>query len=98
VSEFVRAGNEQDFAGLCGLLAESEVNSLEHQSPGRCPQILQRTSSGVTFTRARIDEVRVSDDRASVDATFIQEDGTRKPQTLRLVKEDGDWKLAAGGG
>jgi ketosteroid isomerase-like protein len=98
VSQFVRATDEQDFPALCQLLAESEVRSIERQGSGACTEVLRAISSGPSGARARIEEVRISEDRASVDATFIREDGTRAPLTLRLVKEDGDWKIAAVGG
>jgi ketosteroid isomerase-like protein len=94
VTQFVDGTNRQDFAAVCDLLAASEARSIASEGRGGCAQVLRRLSSGPAQTRVRIDEVRVSGERASVDATFIQEGGTRRPQTLGLVKEDGDWRIA----
>ena len=100
VTRFVDANNKGDFAAVCDLLAESETRSITRQGGGGgCAKALGRISAGTTQTQVRIDEVRVNADRASVDATFIAADsGAPSPQTLRLVEEDGDWKIASVGG
>jgi Protein of unknown function (DUF3828) len=97
VSRFVRAANAQDFDAVCGLLAASEVRSIESEAGEACARVLRGLSSDPAETDVRIDEIRISGERASVDATFVQEGGTREPRTLRLVKEGGDWKIAAVG-
>ena len=98
VTRFVEAGNREDFAAVCDLLAQSEARSIAREGGGGCAKVLEQLSSGPAQTQLRIDQVRVSGERAAVDATFIREGGTRVPQTLRLLKEDGDWKIATVGG
>ena len=98
VNRFIDASNDERFRTICSLLAESEARSIESQGGGPCAQVLEGLPRSTADTRLRIQEVRISDGRATVDATAIQEDGTRLPQTLRLIEEDGDWKIAAAGG
>jgi hypothetical protein len=98
VNRFIDATNDERFRTICSLLAESEARSIESQGGGPCAQVLEGLPRSTADVRLRIDEVRISDDRAAVDATAITEDGTRQPQTLRLVEEDGDWKIASVGG
>jgi hypothetical protein len=98
VTRLIDATNDERFRTVCSLLAASEARSIESQGGGPCPQVLEGLPRSTAETRLRIDEVRISDERATVDATAIREDGSRRPQTVRLVKEGDDWRIASVGG
>jgi ketosteroid isomerase-like protein len=100
VTAFVEAGKDRDAAEACSLLATDQVKSVEGLgSGGSCTTVL----AGI-FARAEdvdtdleIQDVRVSGDRATVDATITSAGGRPQAKSVLLVKEDGEWKIASAG-
>ena len=100
VTSFVQAGKDRDAAEACSLLSADQVKTVESLSPGgSCATIL-----GGIFAKAKdvstevdIQDVRVEGDRATVDATVRSPGSQPKAQTILVVKEDGEWKLASAG-
>jgi hypothetical protein len=93
VTELVDARNAGDFARVCQLIAEQQLASFE-QAGTTCEKALPRLAAGGAATSVRIDEVRVDGERATVDATVSRRGQGGKAQTILLVKEEGDWKVA----
>jgi PBP1b-binding outer membrane lipoprotein LpoB len=93
VTELVQARNQSDFAKVCELLAPTLLAKFK-QGGTSCEKALPKVAQKGTTTTIRIDQVRVSGDRATVDATVSHNAGAGLPQTILLVKEGGDWKVA----
>jgi hypothetical protein len=96
VERLALALNEGDFATVCELLSEDRVREIERASGGRCAGVLAANSGAVEETRIRIEQVRVQADRAAVEAIVIR-GSERTPETLLLIREGGDWKIASAG-
>jgi hypothetical protein len=96
VTQLIEARNSGDFATVCGLLAEQQVKGIEKASGSSCAQALSKLEAQGNAT-VRIDEVRVEGDRATVDATLSQRGQAGQAQSILLVKEGGDWKVAQAG-
>src|SRR4051812_15512700 len=99
VSAFVQAGKDRDAAEACSLLSADQVKSVEQLGGGSCTTIL-----GGIFANAKdlgtegdIQDVRVQGERATVDATVRAPGAKPKTETILVVKEDGEWKLASAG-
>ena len=99
VTSFVEAGKDRDAAEACSLLSADQVKSVQEIGGGSCATIL-----GGIFAKAKdlgtdvsIQDVRIEGDRATVDATVTAPGSKPKAQTILVVKEDGEWKLASAG-
>lgn len=93
VTELVEARNHGDFARVCELIAKSQLAKFE-QAGTSCERALPKLAAAGSSTSVRIDEARVQGDRATVDATVSRRGQGGEAQTILLVKEDGDWKVA----
>jgi hypothetical protein len=98
VESFVRAGNEGDAETACGLLAADQAEQIAQLGGGECAEALGEVlAAGDRIdTEVRIEDVRVSGSRAKADVTVIQGGDTRQDSVL-LVEEDGEWRLADAG-
>jgi Domain of unknown function (DUF4878) len=101
VRDFVKATNDRDTETFCGELASQEfleqsTGAKGDQAQEECRRQLEAIQ-GLEVELVRIRETKIDGDRATVTAV-IESQGAPTPQTLRLVKEDGDWKLAGGSG
>ncbi len=99
--EFVRATSERDVDKFCDELVTQEF--LEQTTGGTggsareaCKTQL-RSLKGLKVELVRIGRVTVDGDEATA-RTVLETRGERRPQTFRLKKEDGDWRLAGGSG
>jgi hypothetical protein len=93
VTELVQARNQSDFAKVCDLIASTQLAKFK-QAGTSCEKALPKLAQKGTTTTIRIEQVRVSGDRATVDATVSHNAGAGLPQTILLLKESGDWKVA----
>ncbi len=93
VSELIDARNQSDWAGVCDLLSTGQLARFKRAGT-TCEKALPRIAPEGTTTTIRIEQVRVSGDRATVDATVSQSAGAGRAQTILVVKEDGDWKVS----
>jgi hypothetical protein len=96
VTELIDARNQGDFAKVCELIASDQLAKFE-QAGTTCQKALPKLAQGGATTTVRIDDARVSGDRATVDATISRRGQGGQAQTILLVKEDGDWKVADAG-
>lgn len=100
VESFVQAGKDKDAAEACGLLSTEKVKVVEQLAAGAgCEQVLGGlfARADATGTDVEIQDVRVEGSRATVDATVRAPGSAPKAESILLVKEDGDWKLASVG-
>ena len=99
VTSFVQAGKHRDAAEACSLLSADQVKSVEQLGGGSCAAILGQIFSKAkdVGTDVEVQDVRVEGDRATVDATVRAPGSKPKAETILVVKEDGEWKLANAG-
>jgi hypothetical protein len=93
VTELVQARNQGDFAKVCDLIASTLLAKFK-QGGTTCEKALPKVAQKGTTTTIRVEQVRVNGDRATVDATVSHNAGAGLPQTILLLKEGGDWKVA----
>jgi ketosteroid isomerase-like protein len=100
VTSFVQAGKDRDAAKACDLLASEQIKVVERVGGGaECEQVLGGffANADAAGTEVKIDDVRVEGNRATVDATLMAAGTSPKAESILLVKEDGEWKLASAG-
>ena len=93
VTQLIEARNQGDFAKVCDLIASTQLAKIK-QAGTTCEKALPKVAQKGTTTTIRVEQVRVSGDRATVDATVSHNAGAGLPQTILLLKEGGDWKVA----
>jgi Domain of unknown function (DUF4878) len=93
LTDLITARNQGDWSKVCDLLASNQLAKFKRVGT-TCVKEIPRIARGATTTTIRIEEVRVSGDRATVDATVSQNAGAGSAQTILMVKEDGDWKVS----
>ena len=92
LTELVDARNQGDYARVCELIAAPDLAKFK-QAGVSCEKTIRQRFGEAASTTIRIEDVKVKDDHASVDATVSQTGGAGFARTFRLVKEDGDWKF-----
>jgi Domain of unknown function (DUF4878) len=97
VRDFVRATSERDAGRFCGDLVaqaylERSTGAKGDAARQECRRQL-REMAAVKLELVRIRDVTIDGDRATVRAV-IRAQGENQRQELRLVKEDGDWRLS----
>jgi len=93
VTQLIEARNQGDFVKVCSLIASQQLAKFK-QAGTTCERALPKLAQKGTTTSINIDQVRVSGDRATVDATVSQNGGAGNAQTILLVKEGADWKVS----
>jgi hypothetical protein len=93
LQQLVDARNQRDFAKVCGLLS-SDLLAKFKQAKTTCEHALTKLTPQDSTTTLRIEQVRVSGDRATIDATVSQNAGAGNAQTILMVKEGSDWKVS----
>jgi hypothetical protein len=93
VTQLIEARNQGDFVKVCSLIASQQLAKFK-QAGTTCERALPKLAQKGTTTSINVDQVRVSGDRATVDATVSQNGGAGNAQTILLVKEGGHWKVS----
>jgi hypothetical protein len=93
LTQLIDARNQRDFGAVCDLIAQEQLAKFKRAGT-TCEKALPRLAKKGTTITIRIEQVRVSGDRATVDATVSQTGGAGNAQTILLVKENGDWKVS----
>jgi hypothetical protein len=101
VRDFVSATNDRDADVFCGEIVtqeflEQSTGATGDEAEDECKRQLEAIK-GLGVELVDIRRTEVDGDSATVRA-LIETQGDARPQTLRLKKEDGEWKLAGGGG
>jgi hypothetical protein len=99
VRDFVSATNDRDGDTFCGEIVtqeflEQSTGAKGDEAKDECKRQLE-SIEGLDVKLVEITKTEVDDDTATVRAV-IEAQGDAKPQTLRLEKEDGEWKLTGG--
>lgn len=98
IKVLIHARNVDDFATVCDGLAAEQVAGIRKNSGLTCPEALHSVPGAVdTKTNLQIQQIRVSGDRATVEATVHQNGGKGQDQSILMIKENGDWKVASAG-
>ena len=101
VRDFIEASNERDADKLCKDLLSDEfieqaTGATGDQASKTCKQQFELFQP-VKRKLVRITGTKVDGDYASV-TTILETQSQPAPQTFRLTKVDGDWRLAGGSG
>jgi ketosteroid isomerase-like protein len=98
IKTLMHARNNNDFATVCDGLAAAQVAGIKKSSGLSCPEALHSVPGATnTKTNLQVQQIRVSGDRATVEATIHHNGGPGQDQSILMVKEDGDWKVASAG-
>jgi len=101
VRDFVRATDQRDADMFCDELVTQEFLEQSTGATGdRAKDACKEQLTAVTGLRVklvRIRRIEIDDDRARA-SVVLETQGRRQARLLRLKREDGDWKLAGGGG
>jgi hypothetical protein len=94
VEAFFRAGNQRDAKAICALLTADQAQAFGQATGGDCESGMKAVfeEEDPPRTKVIIEDVRVSGERATVDATITQ-GGETRPSSLDLIQEGGEWKL-----
>jgi hypothetical protein len=99
VRDFVSVSREPDADMFCGEILSQELLEQTTGATGdNAEEQCRRQLEGAKGVNAELVEIRrteIDGDDATVRAV-IRSQGTPRTQTLRLVKEDGRWKLSGG--
>ena len=99
VRDFVSVSREPDADMFCGEILSQELLEQTTGATGdnaedQCRRQLEG-AQGVNAELVEIKRTEIDGDDATVQAV-IRAQGRSRTQTLRLVKEDGRWKLSGG--
>ena len=99
VRDFVSVSREPDPDMFCGEILSQELLEQTTGATGdnaedQCRRQLEG-AKGVNAELVEIKRTEIDGDDATVEAV-IRAQGESRTQTLRLVKEDGRWKLSGG--
>ena len=101
VRDFVNAANDRDADTFCGEIVTQEFLEKTTGATGddaqeECRRQL-RAIKGLRVKLVRIGKTQIDGDKATVRAVFRAQ-GVTAPETLRLDKQDGNWKLSGRSG
>jgi hypothetical protein len=99
VRDFVSATDDRDADKFCGEIVtheflEESTGAKDDEAEDECKRQLE-SIKGLDVKLVEIKKIEIDDDTATVRAV-IETQGDAQPQTLRLEKEDGKWKLTGG--
>ncbi len=101
VRDFVQATNSRDTKKFCDQLVsqqflEQSTGAKGSKARDACHTQL-KSLKNLKVGLDKISSTKVDGDKATVKAVLSAQ-GQKQDQVLRLVKEDGNWKLAGGAG
>jgi predicted lipid-binding transport protein (Tim44 family) len=101
VRDFVNAANDRDADTFCREIVTQEflektTGATGDDAQAECRRQL-KAIKGLRVKLVRIGKTEIDGDKATVRAVFRAQ-GVTAPETLRLEKQDGDWKLSGRSG
>ena len=93
VHELERAIAAGEFDRICSDLLSAEVR--RQAGGGDCPAQLRRTSAGVRRPRIEVKAVKIEGSAAVVEVETTAQDQARVPDTIRLVREAGAYRISS---
>jgi hypothetical protein len=82
-----------EFERICSTLLSAEVR--RQAGGGECPAMLARTSGGLERPRIEVKEIRIEGATATVDVVTAAAGQARVPDTIRLVREEGGYRISS---
>ena len=83
----------RQFERICSDLLSAEVR--RQAGGGDCPAMLARTSVGLERPRIEVKRIRIEGSTATVDVVTTAEGQARVPDTIRLVREEGAYRISS---
>jgi hypothetical protein len=101
VRDFVSAANDRDAEAFCGEIVTQEflektTGATGDDAQDECRRQL-KAIKGLRVKLVRIGKTEIDGDRATV-RVVLRAQGVTAPETLRLEKQDEDWKLSGRSG
>ena len=93
VKQLQRSIADGDFAYVCDELLSADVR--RQAGGGDCPAQLERTSAGVKRPRIQVRSIKIEGATATVDVVTVAEDQARAEDTIRLVRENGAYRISS---
>ena len=93
VEQLERSIAAGEFDRVCNELLSAEVR--RQAGGGDCPAQLERTSKGVARPNIEVKKIRIDGAVAVVDVVTSAEDQARVPDTIRLVREAGRYRISS---
>ena len=93
IEELERAIAAGEFERICSELLSAEVR--RQAGGGDCPAMLRRTSAGVRRPRIDVREIRIEGATAVVEVVTTAAGQARVPDTIRLVREAGAYRISS---
>ena len=93
IKDLERAIAQGEFERICADLLSAEVR--RQAGGGECPAMLERTSAGVERPRIEVKKIKIEGSMAVVDVETTAQGQTRVPDTIRLVREAGAYRISS---
>ena len=93
IADLERAIAAGEFERICAELLSSEVR--RQAGGGDCPAMLERTSAGVKRPRIEVKKIKIEGSTAIVDVETTAQGQARVPDTIRLVREAGGYRISS---
>jgi hypothetical protein len=92
VKQLERSIREGDFDRVCSELLSAEVR--RQAGGGECPAMLERTSAGVKRPRIQVKAIKIEGAMAAVDVVTVAKGQAPAEDTIRLVRENGAYRIS----
>jgi hypothetical protein len=90
---FIEAANDKDFGTVCDLLSDDYRVQLDALG-GKCERFLASQADGESSeSSTEIDQVRVREERATVDLIVSRPGASPSDQQLRMEKTGDGWRI-----
>src|SRR3954451_7832374 len=101
VRDFVKATNSRDADKLCNdLLSKDFIEQTTGATGDKAKSTCKQQLKLLRPTKRRLSKIvstKIDGDKATVSTILVTQDQPQ-PQTFKLTKVDGDWRLAGGSG
>lgn len=93
IAELERAIAAGQYERICAELLSAEVR--RQAGGGECPAMLRRTSGGLRRPQIEVKKIRIDGSAATVDVVTTAVGQSRVPDTIRLVREEGGYRISS---
>lgn len=93
IDRLERAAQRRDFAGICRDLLAADAR--ERAGGGDCAQLLRSTAGDVRQPQIRVLSIEIEGDRADVRVISRAEGQSPVQETIQLVREGDEYRIAA---
>jgi hypothetical protein len=93
VKQLERSIRDGDFDRVCSELLSADVR--RQAGGGDCPAMLERTSAGVARPRIQVRAIKIEGAMAAVDVVTVAKGQAPAKDTIRLVRENGAYRISS---